>query len=82
MTSNFTFFRDLYTEDKGGKYSSKKFWGHIFLALIGFTYLVDGFDWYDINVSLFNSVLIAGCTLIGLNTVKGMFNKKDKTPTT
>ena len=66
--------RDLFTEKSGGKLSSKKFWGNIFLALCAVTYILDGFHFYDVGKELFNSVLVAGCTLVGLRTVGGMFN--------
>jgi len=74
---NFTFLRDMFTENKGGKFSSKKFWGHIFMLLIGVSYACDGLDWYEINNHLFDSMLIAGTTLIGLNSIRSFFTKKD-----
>ena len=66
---------DLIREDKGGKISSKKIWGHLFMTLVGLTYVVDGLHWYEMNVNAFNSMLIAGCTLIGLKTIKEVFKK-------
>jgi len=68
--------RDLFTEKKGGKLSSKKFWGNIFLALCAITYTLDGFHFYDVGKELFSSLLIAGCTLVGLRTVGGLFNNE------
>jgi len=70
--------KDLFTEKKGGKVSSKKFWGNIFLALCAATYILDGFHFYDVGKELFNSILVAGCTLVGLRTVGGIFNNEDK----
>jgi len=64
----------LFREKSGGKLSSKKFWGNIFLALCAVTYVLDGFHFYDVGKELFNSILVAGCTLVGLRTVGGMFN--------
>ena len=73
---------DLIREDKGGKVSSKKIWGHVFMCLVGLTYVADGLHWYEMNLSAFNSMLIAACTLIGMKTLKEVFKKsttlKDK----
>ena len=69
--------KDLFTEKKGGKISSKKFWGNIFLALCAITYTLDGFHFYDVGKELFNSILVAGCTLVGLRTFGSLF-KSDK----
>ena len=57
------FISDLFREKTGGKISSKKFFGNIFLTLCALTFVVD----------LFNPTLVAGCTLIGLRTIGGMF---------
>jgi hypothetical protein len=70
MKWNFTFIKDLFTEEKGGKFSSKKFWGHVFCALVAVTYVMDGWHFYKINENLFNSLLIAGVTLLGLTLTK------------
>jgi len=69
--------KDLFTEKKDGKISSKKFWGNIFLALCAITYILDGFHFYDVGKELFNSILVAGCTLVGLRTFGSLF-KDDK----
>tara|TARA_B110000503_G_C7105505_1_gene395742 strand:+ start:888 stop:1115 length:228 start_codon:yes stop_codon:yes gene_type:complete len=68
------FISDLFRESTGGKTSSKKFWGNAFLLLCGITYILDGFHFYEVSMDLFNPTLIAGCTLIGLRTVGGMFS--------
>jgi hypothetical protein len=67
------FINDLFKERKGGKISSKKFWGNIFLILCSITFVVDGLKFYDVSADLFNPTLVAGCTLIGLRTIGGMF---------
>lgn len=64
---------DWFSEEKGGKFSSKKLWGHIFCTLVGVTYVMDGWDYYKINEHLFDSMLIAGTTLLGLGLIKGVF---------
>jgi len=74
---NFKFFRDITSESSGGKYSSKKIWGHIFLALTGATYILDGLHFYKVDHHLFDAMLIAGTTLIGLRTITNLFKKKD-----
>jgi len=70
-----SFFHDILREETNGKFSSKKAWGHVFMLLVGATYVADGLHWYTMNVNAFNSMLIAGCTLIGLKTVKEIFKK-------
>lgn len=72
---NFTFFKDITTESKGGKYSSKKIWGHIFMFLIGAAFVMDGLHFYQVDHHLFDAMLIAGTTLIGLNTIRQFFLK-------
>ena len=67
------FLSDLFKESTDGKTSSKKFWGNVFLTLCGLTYVLDGFHFYAVSMDLFNPTLIAGCALIGLRTVGGMF---------
>jgi len=80
--TNFTFFQDLLRERRGGKYSSKKIWGFVFMTLISVSYILDGLKFYKVNVDLFNSVLTAGTLLIGAG-VLNLFSKKtdqDLTP--
>lgn len=67
------FISDLFKEKTGGKTSSKKFWGNIFLILCAVTFVVDGFHFYEVSKDLFNPTLVAGCTLIGLRTIGSMF---------
>ena len=67
------FISDLFREKNGGKISSKKFWGNIFLILCAITFVIDGFKFYDVSKDLFSPALVAGCTLIGLRTIGGMF---------
>ena len=66
---------DLIREEQGGKVSSKKFWGHILMSLVGMAFIFDGLHWYEMNINAFNSMLVAGCTLIGLKTFKEVFKK-------
>ena len=74
---NFTFFQDLLREKRGGKYSSKKIWGMIIMLLVCIAFIVDGLKFYTVNENLFNSMLIAGTTLIGLGTLNLFSSKKD-----
>lgn len=76
--ANFKFFQDQLREESGGKYSSKKVWGAIVMALVSMAFVVDGLHFYTVNENLFNSMLIAGCTLLGLTSVKTMFAKGEK----
>lgn len=77
------FFLDLILEARGGKTSTKKVWGHIILILVATTYVLDGWDFYDINEHLFDAMLIAGTTLIGAATLATIFTKgkKNEEPT-
>lgn len=78
---NFTFLKDMLSEDKSGKYSSKKLWGHIVMGLVCTTYILDGWDFYVINTHLFDSMLIAGGYLLGISLVRSAFNRtKKETP--
>ena len=65
------FIKDIFTEDKtDGKYSSKKTMG-IIAALLGFTaFVVDGFNFYDISETMFDSILIFSATMLGASIVK------------
>jgi len=69
------FCSDMLREKKGGKFSSKKAWGHVVMFLVGATYVLDGLHWYVMNVNAFNTMVIAGCTLIGLRTIKQILKK-------
>lgn len=65
------FLKDIFTESlEDGKYSSKKTVGLIaaLLAFIGF--LIDGFHFYDINDTMFDSILIFSATMLGVSIVK------------
>jgi hypothetical protein len=74
-----SFWSDQFTDEKGGKYSSKKFWGFLIMLLVCSAFILDGLDFYTANKDLFNSMLIAGCSLLGLRAISGMFKKKDGT---
>jgi len=70
------FFSDLLREERDGKFSSKKVWGHVIMFLVCISFAVDGLHFYNINVDLFNSMLIAGSTLLGLRLISSMFKKQ------
>lgn len=72
-----SFLKDQFTEEKDGKFSRKSFWGFIIMLLVCAAFALDGLHFYKANESLFNSMLIAGCTLLGLTAVSGMFGNKD-----
>jgi len=71
------FTKDMFSEETGGKYSTKKTWGHIIMVAAVSSFVLDGLHFYEANVSLVNSFLITGATLLGLNAVSKMFGKKD-----
>lgn len=72
------FFLDLIKEERGGKTSTKKVHGHIALLLVYTTYVLDGWDFYNINEHLFDALLIAGTTLIGAGAIVNIFKKDSK----
>lgn len=75
------FFSDLFRERRNGKASSKKIWGHIIMFLVGASYILDGLHFYNINSGLFNSMLIAGATMLGLRGLMSIFGKKSEETT-
>jgi len=70
------FIKDIFCEETGGKYSSKKIWGAIIMLLVCAAFILDGLHFYTSNENLFNSMLIAGTTLIGLKSIGEIFKKK------
>jgi hypothetical protein len=76
--ANYKFIRDLFKEETGGKYSSKKIWGAIIMFLVSTSFILDGLHFYTANKDLFNSMLIAGTSLIGLTTISKVFSKTNK----
>jgi len=74
---NFTFFQDFLREKRNGKYSSKKVWGTVIMILVSLAFVVDGMQFYTVNTTLFNSMLLAGASLLGLRSIASLF-KKDK----
>ena len=71
---------DILKETTKGKYSSKKIWGAIIMLLVCAAFVLDGLHFYKVNETLFNSMLLAGTTLIGLRTLKSVFSKKKTNP--
>jgi hypothetical protein len=67
--------KDWFSENRGGKFSSKKLWGHVFCLLVAVTYVMDGFNFFKVTKELFNSMLIAGTTLLGLRIISKMINR-------
>ena len=71
------FISDILTEDKkDDKYSSKKTMGIISGALVCMAFIGDGFHWFTVSESLFNSMLIFSATMLGVSTVKAFAKKK------
>ena len=71
------FWSDQFRDKPYGKYSSKKFWGFIVMLLVCVAFVVDGLHFYTVNETLFNSMLIAGTTLLGLRAVSDLLKKND-----
>ena len=62
------FVSDIFTEDKEeNKYSSKKTLGIISGILVCLAFIGDGFHWFTLNESLFNSMLIFSATMLGVS---------------
>ena len=73
------FIKDLFSEEKGGKYSSKKIWGGVITGLVCVAFILDGLHFYTANKDLFNVMLLTGSSLIGLTSIANIFkNGKDK----
>jgi hypothetical protein len=74
------FLKDIFTESLDeGKYSSKKTVGLIAASLAFLGFLVDGFHFYDINDTMFDSILIFSATMLGVSVVKNFKkNPSDK----
>ena len=70
--------KDLFREETDGKFSSKKIWGGIIMALVCLAFVLDGLHFYTANKELFNSMLFAGSSLIGLTSISKMFNNGKK----
>lgn len=69
------FFRDMFREKVGGKYSRKSFWGNIIMLLVCVAFSLDGLHFYTINETLFGYMLIAGTTLLGFRSIGKMVNR-------
>lgn len=70
------FIKDMFIENKvDGKYSSKKLMG-IVSGFLGFTaFVVDSIGLYEINMDMFEGILIFSATMLGVSVVRG-FTKK------
>ena len=75
------FFHDMLREERGGKFSSKKFWGHMCMIAVVGSFVLDGLHFYTISPTLFGYLLTAGCTLLGLKIAKDIVAKWKGTPT-
>lgn len=72
------FIKDMFTEDKNdNKYSSKKMMGIVsgFLAFIGF--VLDSLKIYDVNMEMFEGMLIFSATMLGVSVVRGFTKRND-----
>lgn len=65
---NIKFVKDIFTEDKkDDKFSSKKTLGIISGILVCLAFIGDGFHWFTLNESIFNSMLIFSATMLGVS---------------
>lgn len=72
------FIKDMFTEDKNdNKYSSKKMMGIVsgFLAFIAF--VLDSLKIYDVNMDMFEGMLIFSATMLGVSVVRGFTKRND-----
>jgi hypothetical protein len=73
------FLKDILTEDKrDDKYSSKKTMGIISGVLVCIAFVGDGFHFFTVNESLFDSMLIFSATMLGVSIIKS-FTKNGTT---
>ena len=76
------FVKDILKEDlNDGKYSSKKTMGIVSGILVCIAFIGDGFHFFTINESLFDSMLIFSATMLGVSTVKAFAKPKNENPT-
>jgi len=74
------FIKDIFTEDKNEeKFSSKKTMGIIAGLLAFVAFIVDGFHFYEIDIEMFDSMLIFSGTMLGASVVK-IFGKGKDSP--
>ena len=65
------FLKDILTEDKrDDKYSSKKTMGLISGVLVCIAFVGDGFHFFTVNESLFDSMLIFSATMLGVSVIR------------
>jgi hypothetical protein len=64
------FTSDILKEDlNDDKYSSKKTMGILTGVLVCISFLGDGFHWFSVNETLFNSMLVFSATMLGVSTI-------------
>ena len=70
------FIKDIFTESKDdNKFSSKKLIG-IASGLLGLTaFVIDTLNIYEVDIEMFEGILIFSATMLGVSIVKG-FTKK------
>ena len=73
------FIKDIFTESKDdNKFSSKKLIG-IASGLLGLTaFVIDTLNIYEVDIEMFEGILIFSATMLGVSIVKG-FTKKSRT---
>ena len=72
------FVKDILKEDlSDGKYSSKKTMGIISGILVCIAFIGDGFHFFSVNETLFDSMLIFSATMLGVSTVKVFATSKN-----
>jgi hypothetical protein len=76
------FVKDILKEDLNeGKYSSKKTMGISSGILVCVAFIGDGFNFFSINETLFDSMLIFSATMLGVSTVKAFAKSKNNNST-
>lgn len=77
------FVKDILKEDlNDGKYSSKKTLGIISGVLVCVAFIGDGFNFFSVNETLFDSMLIFSATMLGVSTVKAFAKPPENKKTT
>jgi len=77
------FVKDILKEDlNDGKYSSKKTMGIISGILVCVAFIGDGFNFFSVNETLFDSMLIFSATMLGVSTVKAFAKPTESKKTT
>ena len=72
------FIKDIFTEDKSeNKFSSKKTMGILGGLITFIAFILDTFKLCDVDMEMFDGMLIFSATMLGVSVVKGFTKRKE-----